>query len=295
MSKMVVLVMGATGRQGGALARALLEKGHCVRAFTRNPNSSAAQELRLLGATIVAGDIEDQRSLEQAATGADVMFAVTTPFDRGVNYEVRYGMAMADASKKVGLGHFVFASVPLTGGPTGVPHFDSKREIEMHIRRIGIPFTIIGPAFFMENLLSPEWLAQIYKGIFPTALPADRRLDYVAVADIGAFAAKVIENRESFLFQQIDLAGDSLCGSEIALLFSRLTGRDFRYVQVPLEWMRSANEDVGKAWEWFLRRGWHIDVPRLRLGYPHIAWHSFERWARQQNWNAVQAGSATDS
>ena len=78
-NRLSVLVTGATGNQGGALARLLLSRGHRVRGSTRKPESAAARKLQALGAEIATGDMEDRGSLAHAASGMDAFFCVSTP------------------------------------------------------------------------------------------------------------------------------------------------------------------------------------------------------------------------
>src|SRR3989475_8301499 len=208
--KLNVLVTGATGKQGGHLVRALLARGHSIRALTRKPASAGAAALAARGVTIVTGDFEDQDSLERAARGVDTVFAMSTPFENGAKTEAREGINIVRAASAVGVSHLVYSSVAGADRATGIPHFDSKFEVEKEIRRSGVPFTIVAPVFFMENFLA-DWLAAgIAKGSIAMALPATRRLQQIALADIAQFNALVIERRESFLGKRIDIASDEL-------------------------------------------------------------------------------------
>ena len=122
-----------------------------------------------------------------------------TPIEAGVDGEAVQGMAMVDAAVASGSPHYVFSSVASADQATGIPHFESKFRVEEHLRRSGLPFTIIAPAYFMDNLLAPWNLDALKSGVFAQALPAGRMLQQVAVADIGAFAAHVVDNRERFM------------------------------------------------------------------------------------------------
>src|SRR5258708_7250278 len=144
--ELTVIVTGSTGNQGGAVARGLLERGHKVRAVTRDPNSSQAKSLAKAGATLVAAALEDTAAVAKALEGATSLFAMTTPFAGGTDAETRQGIAVADAARAAGV-HLVFTSVNSANRQTGVPHFDSKYEVEKHIARIGVRATILGPAF----------------------------------------------------------------------------------------------------------------------------------------------------
>jgi uncharacterized protein YbjT (DUF2867 family) len=148
--KLTVVVTGSTGKQGGAVARGLLERGHKVRAITRDPNSSQAKALASAGATLVAASLEDTAALTKALEGATSLFAMTTP-SGGTDSETRQGVAAANAAKAAGV-HLVFTSVGSANPQTGVPHFDSKYEVEKHIAKVGVRATILAPVAFMENL-----------------------------------------------------------------------------------------------------------------------------------------------
>src|SRR5918911_2745431 len=148
-----ILVTGATGQQGGSLARLLLEKKHKVHALTRNTQSAAAQDLRNRGANIVKGDLDDSDSLKRAVKDVESVFLMGTPFEDGTEGETRRGKLMADIAKKNGIEHLVYSSVANADRNTGIPHFESKYKVEQHIKNLGIPYTIIGPTSFMENLL----------------------------------------------------------------------------------------------------------------------------------------------
>src|SRR5258706_13091728 len=149
--KLTVVATGSTGKQGGAVARALLQRGHKVRAVTRDPNSSQAKSLAKAGATLVAASLEDTAAIRKALEGATSLFAMTTPFGGGTVAETRQGVAAADAAKATGV-HLVFTSVNSANRQTGVPHFDSKYDVEKHIAKIGVRATILAPAFVMDNL-----------------------------------------------------------------------------------------------------------------------------------------------
>src|SRR5258708_9217111 len=233
--ELTVVVTGSTGKQGGAVARGLLERGHKVRAVTRDPNSSQAKSLANAGATLVAASLEDTAAITQALEGATSLCAMTTPYGGGTDAETRQGVAAADAAKAAGV-HLVFTSVGSANRKTGVPHFDSKYEVEKHIAKVGARATILGPVYFMENLYFIK--EQLAKGIYASALPPTRALAQVAVADIGAVAVRVLEDAGRFTGKRFDLASDELTGNDALAILSRVTGRPFSYYQVPLDVIR---------------------------------------------------------
>ncbi|KQY63083.1 MULTISPECIES: NmrA family NAD(P)-binding protein [Ensifer] len=140
--KLAVVVTGATGQQGGAVAKNLLERGHEVRAVTRNTDSAKARKLANAGATLIRASLEDTATLTKALEGATSLFVMTTPFEGGPQAETRQGISAADAAKATGV-HLVFNSVGSANRQTGVPHFDSKYEVEKHIAKIGVRATVL--------------------------------------------------------------------------------------------------------------------------------------------------------
>src|SRR5712671_229557 len=289
--ELTVVVTGSTGKQGGAVARGLLERGHKVRAVTRDPNSSQAKSLANAGATLVAASLEDTVAITKALQGATSLFAMTTPFGGGVDAETRQGVAAADAAKAAGV-HLVFNSVGSANRQTGVPHFDSKYEVEKHIARTGVRATILAPVYFMENLyFGKERLA---KGIYAAALPPTRTLAQVAVADIGAVAVRVLEDAGRFTGKRFDLAGDELTGNDVVAILSRVTGRPFAYYQVPLDVIRQRmGGDGARMYEWFDRVGFAADPAALHREFPDVAFRDFEFWAKTQDWNALLQAHAS--
>jgi nucleoside-diphosphate-sugar epimerase len=130
-SRRPIAVVGATGRQGKATVRALRNANAPVRALTRRADSDVARALVELGADLVAADTDDPESLRTAFTGVDAVFAMTTSgYDRRTDLEVRYGHAIADAAVAASVPRVVYSSVGGAERRTGIPHFDSKRDVE---------------------------------------------------------------------------------------------------------------------------------------------------------------------
>jgi uncharacterized protein YbjT (DUF2867 family) len=292
-----VLVTGATGKQGGHLVRELLARGHSVRAMTRKPQSPAAAELAGRGVAIVTGDFDDQGSLERAARGVDTVFAMSTPYESGSKTETREGINIVRAAVTAGVKHLVYSSVAAADRATGIPHFDSKFEVEKEIRRSGVPFTIVAPVFFMENFIADYMAADIAKGSISMALPATRRVQQIAVSDIAQFTALVIERRESFFGKRIDIASDELTGVTVAAAISEVAGWPIKYTAVPIEAARQQNKESALMFEWFDRVGYDADIIGLRSFYPEVDWHRFSDWAREQGsfWSQPRTAGRRDT
>ena len=282
-----ILVTGATGTQGGAVARLLLERGHAIRAVTRKPDSPAAQALAARGVEIAAGDLTDRAAMDAAVRGVDAVFSVGTPFEAGMAAETRQGITVADAAKAAGA-FLVYTSVANADRQTKIPHFDSKYEVEQHIRAIGAEATIIAPVYFMENVRFSK--AQLAEGVYPSPLSPARPLAQIAAEDIAAAAVAVLEDRARHAGKRYDLGGDELTGEDTARILSEVTGRGVRYVQVPLDAIRQMmGEDMATMYEWFERVGYTVDRTALVRDFPGVRWTSFEAWARRFDWNAFFA------
>jgi uncharacterized protein YbjT (DUF2867 family) len=285
--RLTVLVTGATGQQGSAVAEALLAGGHSVRALTRRTSTDAARRLERMGAAVIAGDFADTASLVTAARGVDTAFLMGTPFEAGMSAETAHGIAAIDAAKAAGVGHVVYASVASADRRTGIPHFESKYAVEQHLAASDVPYTISAPVAFMENLVAPWAIGSFLEGTIAFALPPSRRLQQVAVADIGAFVASLVERRDTVFGRRIEIAGDELSGEEEAAILSRATGRPIRYHEVPLEDVRRQSDDTAIMFEWFERIGYSVDIAALRREFPEVKWTTFADWATARDWNAL--------
>ena len=277
----LILVSGATGQQGGAVARSLLERGFRVRALTRDTEKPEAQALVERGAEVVRGDLEDRPSLDWAIEGAYGVFSVQNFYEGGYEGEVRQGMTLADASKAAGVRHVVYSSVGSANRETGIPHFDSKGEIEEDMRQTDLPYTILRPVFFMQNW---EMMRdQILDGTLVQPLDPDKPLQQVNVEDLGAFAAIAFENSDEWLGREVDLAGDELAMPEVAETMSQVTGREISYYQVPWDQFREQmGEEFTVMYEWFNDVGYEADIADLRREYSELT--TLEQYLRGHGW-----------
>jgi uncharacterized protein YbjT (DUF2867 family) len=285
--QLTVLVTGATGQQGGMVARTLKSRGHHVLGLTRNPDSPSARELKDLGIGVTAGDFNDPPSLVTAVQGVDAVYVMATPFEAGTEAEARQGIAAVDAAKTAGVQHLVYSSVSDADRETGIPHFDSKYQVERHIQSQNLPYTIVAPAYFMENLISPFMLPGLKQGTLSMAMPATRELQQISVQDIASFTALVLENRDRFLSKRVNIGGDEVDGARTAEIVSRVSGHQIDYVEADIEELLGANQDLGKMFDWFNQVGYSGDIPALRRDYPEVGWHTLEEWANAQDWGAL--------
>ena len=283
-AKDVILVTGATGQQGGAVARELLAKRRKVRALTRKPDGDAAKALATLGAEVVQGDLNDPDSLRRTLQGAWGVFAVQNTWEAGVEVEEAQGKRIAELAKQAGVQHFVYTSVGSAHRKTGIPHFDNKWRVEEAVRGLGFPsHVIIRPVFFMENFLSPWFKPGIEQGKLQMGLMPATVLQMTAVQDIGKYGALAFEKHGELNRREIDIAGDAHTMPEAARILSKAMGRTLTFEQVPIDVVRGFSEDYALMLEWFDRVGYSVDIPGLAKRYG-ITPTTLADWAARAAW-----------
>ncbi|MFI9509761.1 NmrA/HSCARG family protein [Nocardia sp. NPDC052566] len=285
-----VLVIGATGQQGTATSRQLLERGWQVRAFVRDPESAAALALRDAGAELVAGDLDDHASLRAAMDGAHGVFLMLTMMtgvhitDAGIEAEKRRGAAVAELAKESGIAHLVYTSLKGAGEDTGVPYYAAKKFIEARIAELELPATVLRPTFFMDNFNSFN-RPVVVDGelVLNLAVRPDIPMSLISVADIGAFAAIAFDRPDEFLGRTVALAGDRLTPPQIAETLGRVADLPARSNEVPNEQVAAFDENVGKMFAYFNGgTDTAVDTAALRVHHPDLL--SLESWLRATSW-----------
>jgi uncharacterized protein YbjT (DUF2867 family) len=267
VSDKLILVIGATGQQGGATARELLVRGYRVRGLTRNPEKPRARALSELGVEMVRGDLDDKASLAAAVEGADGVFAITDYWEHGYQGEMRHGRNIVDAVKTAGTGHLVYSSVASANRDTGIPHFDSKQEIEIYIRDSGVDYTIIRPVSFMQNWSGARSMVEA-EGLRTPQRPES--LTYlVSTRDSGRFAAQAFDNPGKWLGVELDIAGDKYTMAELAVVFSDVLRQPVGYTRMTWDDYEKANgEEMTVMVRWFDEVGYDVDIDKLRRENP---------------------------
>jgi len=287
MKNEIIAVTGATGQQGRAVAKKLLEDGWKIRALTRDPNKPAAQELKSLGVEILPGDMDNRAELDVAFEGAYGVFSVQNFWLPNVGFEgeVRQGKAVADAAKTAGVQHLVYSSVGSAHRGLGQKHFESKWIIEQYIHGLDIPYTILRPVAFMENY---NWSrAPILNGAFiGMGVRPEKGLQLIAVEDIGVFAALVFANRNQYLGRTLELAGDELTELQIADTFTKVIGRTVTLNLPTREGGRQPDEEMIAMFNFFNGQGYDADIPALRKLHPGLL--NLEQYLRKNGWENQQ-------
>jgi uncharacterized protein YbjT (DUF2867 family) len=305
--KKLIAVVGATGAQGGSLARSILSDPHggfAVRALTRDKSSQKAQELSHLGAEVVEADVDDAESLKRAFAGAYGAYCVTFFWEHfSPEKELAQIRAMAEAAKAGGLQHVIWSTledtrrwVPLGDDrmPTlkeryKVPHFDAKGEGNAIFTELGVPTTFLLTSFYWENFIffgmGPK---KDPGGILGITMPmGDKKLPGIAVADIGRCAYGIFKKGPELVGQTVGIAGEHLTGAEMADAFSKALGREIRYNDVPPEVYRGFGfpgaDDLGNMFQ-FKRDFQDVfcgarDLKRAKSFNPAL--QGFETWLSQ--------------
>jgi uncharacterized protein YbjT (DUF2867 family) len=288
-----VLVTGATGRQGGALARLLLARGHRVRAFTRRPQSARALALQARGADIAPGCFDDRWSVMTAVEGVDALFATTSATEAGTDAEVGHGRVLAEVARELRAPHVVYAS---KGGGTrllGMAQLDGKVRVERLFDQLEVPTTVLGVALFMSSLHETALARGLADGVLELGLPAERVVPLVTVEDAARFTADVIERPRAFLGRRIEVASDAVSGWRMAEILSAHLGRSIVYRAPALRRAEDAAHG-SRLSAWLSLVGHSADVPGLRALCPSARWHRFEEWVGAQDWSWLARPAVSD-
>ena len=273
MDKKLIAVVGATGGQGGGLARAILNDtsgAFALRAITRNPESDKAKALAAKGAEVVQADLDDLASLTRAFTGAYGAYCVTNFWEHfSPEKEKAQAKNMAEAAKAAGVKHAIWSTfedtreyVPLDDDrmPTlmeryKVPHFDAKAEANQYFTDLGVPTTFLLTSGYWDNMIAFGWGPQ--KGpdgqlvvVFPMD---DAKLPMIWVEDIGKCALGIFKRGEEYIGKTVGVAGEHLTGTEIAEALSEALGKPVTYNAVTPAVYRGLGfpgaEDIGNMFQ----------------------------------------------
>ncbi|KAJ1187292.1 hypothetical protein NDU88_004069 [Pleurodeles waltl] len=233
MACKTIAVFGATGAQGGSVARALLKcPGFSVRAVTREVSRPAAIALKNLGAQVVKGDLDDKEAVEQILKGVYGAFLVTN-FHTCKDKEVTQGKLVADLAGTLGLKHVVYSGLEnvnkMTGGALRVAHFDTKGEVEEYFWEKGVPMTSVRMAFYFENFLTDLKPVKNASGEYDLVLPMEGvPMDGMAVADIGPVVCSLFQSPDGYIGKAIGLSAERLTAEQYAEKFSKHTGEKIK-------------------------------------------------------------------
>ncbi|MFQ5755554.1 MAG: NmrA/HSCARG family protein [Acidiferrobacterales bacterium] len=287
--RQTILVTGATGAQGGSVARHLMSGNKfSVRCLTRSTDSDKARALKDAGAELVKGDLDDIESLSNAIEGCYGVFGLTNYWEH-FGKEYQQGKNLVDAVARADIEQFVFSTLPyakkISQGQLEVPHFDIKAELEEYCRGLEIPATFIHMAFYFENFINFFPLRQQDDGSFTFGFPqGDTPLAGVAVDDIGGIVAAIFDRPAEFRDKAIGVVGDDLSPHAYAEIMTRVLGKNVVYHHIPREVFAGFDfPGAGDLANMFEFNRLYIpnrqpDLAECRKLYP--AMQSFEAWLR---------------
>jgi uncharacterized protein YbjT (DUF2867 family) len=287
----VVVVCGATGRQGGAVARHLLAEGWRVRALTRKPDGRKARALADAGAEVVQADMADRATLDPVFAGAYGVFNVQNPQISGHDGEIAQGRTIADAAKAAGVQHLVYGSAGM-GRPTGVPSWDAKVVIADHMRQLGLPVTILRPMAFMELMTDKDFYPQVSVWhVMPKLMGWDRALPWLAADDVGVIGAAAFAHPDRFIGQEIPLAGDVRTLGECRQMWIE-RGAAPRGFPMPV-WLfkRVAGQDLPIMWSWLRTEEVPLDTGPTHAVHPGA--RTMSQWLEGQGPGSKSVGRST--
>ena len=234
----------------------------------------------------MAGSGEIVSSLEVAVRGAYGVYSVQNFWAVGARREVQQGRNLAAVAKKAGVQHFVYSSVGGAERKTGIPHWESKWEIENYIRQLKLPATVLRPVSFMETYHILEVEVGILKGKLADAVRSDKPYQTIATDDIGAFAALAFARPKDFVGLELEIAGSELTNPEAAKVFSRVMGKPVKFRKLPLPIVRVfLGREFYLMFRWFNEAGYKADITELKRRYPEVHLHSLEEWLREDGWD----------
>ncbi|MEV0360145.1 NmrA family NAD(P)-binding protein [Nocardia sp. NPDC050697] len=287
-----VLVVGATGQQGGATARGLLAAGVPVRALVRDPSAPAARALAATGAALVTGDLDDPPSLAAAVAGVRAVFLVPPsvfgPGGWDSAREAARGLAVVEAARRGGAEQIVFSGVARTPGHDS-RDLDGKTAIEDAVAGSGLRYTLLRPVRFMENYLLRGFVVDgIVHGVNRHIFPADEPLFMIALADIAEFAVRALTEPARFHGQALQLAGAAPPPRAAAAAITAAVGRPVRYHELTEAEADGIAPMIGDAWRAVRRTGgWRADLPALRALHPGLL--DLESWLESGGADAIRA------
>jgi uncharacterized protein YbjT (DUF2867 family) len=289
VQKLSVLVVGAMGRQGSAIARALLHAGHNVHALTADLAHPVATALRLRGARLAWANPDNESEMKDAMNDRDVVVAIPSASADEPDIEARRGLIVANLAAAANTSHFIYLSAMHAWRLTGVSHLDARHEVEQYIRASGLPATIVCPGFYMENLLTGRWLDHLQRGELSMPISPSRKLQQVTRLDVARFIRRVVERREAFIGRRLCLASDELTPIEMAATLARAAGRAVHYVKPDPAVLRVYHPAVADIFDVIDREPGCADVTALRADYPEVNWHTLHGWATRQEWALLRS------
>ena len=268
----MIVVTGATGLQGGAVARHLLKEGWQVRGLTRNAESKQTQVLAAMGAEVVQGDMNDPVSLRPAFEGAYGVYSLQNPYIGGPEAEVRQGKNVGDVAKEAGVQHFVYGSAGTGKQGTGVPSWETKLQVEDHLKSLELPLTIVRPLALMEIMIHKKFYPAVGAWqIMPKLMGTSRNVGWLCADDLGAIVARAFDAPQEFVGRELALASDVQSLKQCRTIYREVMGKNPSSFPMPL-WLFKRfgfmGQDLTTMWTWLQTGTVDLNIAPTRAIYP---------------------------
>lgn len=285
----IIVVVGATGMQGSAVTRQLLDDGWRVRALTREPRRRKARRLASLGAEVVQVDTSDLEALVPVLDGADGVFGVQNHHVSGYEGEVAQGRNVAEAAHRTQVPHVVYSSAGTGVRGTGVGSWDTKVDVADRMRELELPLTVLRPMAFMELMTERQFFPPASTWhTMPRLMGASRPVGWLAVDDLAVIVAQAFRSPDAFMGRDVALASDVRSIDECRQIWAEITGRAPRRLPMPLSMFRRfVGTDEITMWRWLHDN--HIELDTA----PTLALHPRAMTVAQ--WVSSRAGRGHDA
>jgi uncharacterized protein YbjT (DUF2867 family) len=267
-----IVVTGATGLQGGAVARYLLIHDWHVRGLTRNAASEQAKALAAIGVEVVQGDMNDAASLRPVFAGAYGVYSVQNPYIGGPEAEVTQGTNVADVARESGVQHLVYGSAGTGKAGTGIPSWETKLRVEEHMRALGLPLTILRPMAFMELMTGKKFFPHIAAWhVMPAIMGPSRPVGWICTDDLGEIAAKAFASPHEFIGKELALASDVQSLEQCRAIYREVMGASPPRFPLPT-WLFKrfgfVGTDLTTMWQWLQTGTIDLDTTLTRTILP---------------------------
>ena len=265
-----IVVIGATGRQGGEVAQNLVRQGWRVRGVTRKPESKKAAGLKARGVEVVKADLEDTASLEAAFENAYGVYNMQAHAPGRIEVEIRQGRNTAQAAKRTGVKHLVYGSAGPGHTKTGIEQWDAKQEITRTMKDLGLPLTVLRPMAFMELMSDSSYYPNSSTWyIWPNLMGTERKIPWISVQDVGAIAAKAFANPDDYLGRDLPLAADAQSLAECREIYREVNGKyPSRFPMPMFLFEKFVGKDIPNMWRWLRTNPVSLETRQTYEVYP---------------------------
>jgi uncharacterized protein YbjT (DUF2867 family) len=267
----IIVVIGATGRQGREVVRQLVGHGWRVKGVTRKPESKKASAVRALGAELVPADLDNITTLESALQGAYGLYTMQPPILGRPENEIQQGKNVALAAQKMKVRHVVYGSAGPENIKTGIEQWDTKLEVTQVMMSLDLPLTTLRPLAFMELMTDPSYYPNVIWYIWPKLTGGDRKIPWISVQDVGVIAAKAFANPAEFLGKDLVLSADVQSLDEYRAIYKEVKGKyPSRFPMPMFLFEKFVGKDIPRMWRWLRTNPVNLDTSQTRQIHPEV-------------------------